>query len=806
MKQLLYAVVVAFAISIYPDGGSAEAYSWHDMGISGTWTSSVSDVSGSLLLATSSLDKNVYQSTDYGSSFAAVSDIPSSDENWFGVAVSGNGTMAACVSNGGGGQGNIYITQDTSTNQWSEVTSVPTNYYWASIDMSASGQYIIAPANINNVVYLSSDFGDSWTVISTTQLPEKYYNWAVVSSSGQYMYTVVGGTSGNTGTIYQSKDFGVTWDTTTAPDLEWYAITCDESGKYLVAVTTGDLIYYSLDSGGTWLASSGASSNDWHSVTSSSDGVYVAAAVYGEDCSTALYVSNTFGQEFYDAVSPVADTCWWTVSMNGNGSIVVVGANTGGLYVGTGLFESLPTPGPTLPTAVPTARPSKTPTSSPSTAPTPSPTYFPTYPTDVSAISWSPAELPAYDWYVSAIDSSGTYMAVTATGQTSSCVYLSSNKGKSWTAADVPCSDSGSYYGIAISSSGMYMVSFSTAGGIYYSNDYGASWFISTSPETASWSVMSMSSSGQYVFVVNDNTADYIYVSSDYGKIFVASGSPQLQWIGVTVCGSVVYAVSYTDKSIYKSSDNGNTWSVVSVSSTGWLAIICDEDNNGETLVGEILDLADDDLTKFYVSVDGGSSWNSISTPSSVDLVEMVGNSDLSVIGAIGYNKNDDANSIEGVYLTEDLGTTWVLTSAPAYAQYGGLSFNGDGSVALLCATSDGVLLGSVDTSIDNNSDSSLSTGAVAGIVISVLFIIAAVGTAVYFRQTISGFLFGENGASGNTQSLTASGPIQTPQSQARTSTTVSVPATASTAVQNPINNSRTMSAEQHAAGFNSEL
>jgi photosystem II stability/assembly factor-like uncharacterized protein len=421
---------------------------------------------------------------------------------------------------------------------------------------------------------------------------------------------------------------------------------------------------------------------------------------------------------------------------------------------------------------------------------TPHPTYYPTYPTDPTVVTWSSATIPDYGWIDVAMDSSGTHMAATSTNRSSGCVYLSSNSGGSWTAASVPC-DADNYYVVIMNSSGQYMITFSTGGSIYYSNDYGKEWTKSTAPGSLQSIVLSMSNDGQYVYFVNDETSDYVYLSTDYGASFEQLNSPKVIWTEVQVCGSTVYATSYYDSSIYKSTDNGDSWSLVTSSPNCWLGVICSQNNNGQTLFAETYYTEDDDFTRFYLSTDGGSSWSSVLTPASVILDGITGNDDLSIIGGIGLDKNHDDEfyyqTLEGVYLTQDLGVTWVLTSAPQYEGYGVLRFDGDGDTALLGASADGVLIGKLPGG--SSSANALSSGAIASIVISVLFVVAAAATAAYF-------LFTGTRDKGNSEPLTA------PAShQPRAAVSATIPA-----VQNPVYDPRTMSGQQHAASFNSEL
>ena len=66
-----------------------------------------------------------------------------------------------------------------------------------------------------------------------------------------------------------------------------------------------------------------------------------------------------------------------------------------------------------------------------------------------------------------------------------------------WTASNAP---SGSWRGVAMSTSGQYAAASSQGGGIYYSSDYGVTWTAS-SASTSNHIFMAGSDSGQYLVV-----------------------------------------------------------------------------------------------------------------------------------------------------------------------------------------------------------------------------------------------------------------------------------------------------------------
>jgi hypothetical protein len=94
------------------------------------------------------------------------------------------------------------------------------------------------------------------------------------------------------GSIYTSTDSGASWTArTTSGTRNWYSITSSSDGTKLAAAVQGGSIYTSTDSGATWVERTTSGTRNWYSITSSTDGTKLAAVVLGG----SIYTSNDSG-------------------------------------------------------------------------------------------------------------------------------------------------------------------------------------------------------------------------------------------------------------------------------------------------------------------------------------------------------------------------------------------------------------------------------------------------------------------------------------------------------------------------------
>jgi hypothetical protein len=275
------------AAGTVPDpGGFGAIYTSADGGTNWTqttapaenWRAVASSADGSRLAAASMVG-HIYTSTNSGTNWAVTS-APAGME-WAGLASSAEGTrLVAAVFSFGATAGTIY----TSTNAGATWTDARLFDYFRSFGVSADGNKIVAAAYYETRfgrmggIYISDDAGNGWHKTGP--------NDAFCAASSADGKKLVVGRFGLE--IQASRDAGVTWGVTTAPQRNWSALACSQDrtriaavgGGYYFSDTATGPIYTSVDSGVTWV-SNAAPAAVWQSVASSADGCRLFAAVNG---------------------------------------------------------------------------------------------------------------------------------------------------------------------------------------------------------------------------------------------------------------------------------------------------------------------------------------------------------------------------------------------------------------------------------------------------------------------------------------------------------------------------------------------
>jgi photosystem II stability/assembly factor-like uncharacterized protein len=179
------------------------------------------------------------------------------------VAMSGNGRFVVAVENGG------KVWRSTNYGADFSITSSPM-LGWTAIKMSGSGQIVVATSE-NSGIYYSHDHGETW---ARSNAPSGV--WAnALAMNVEGNITIAG--LGTGGAIYISSDFGVTW-TASANSVPryWHTIACDATGQYIMAAGDGTAMYLSADYGQTWVAS-GGENYDWQGLALSNSAFYAVA-------------------------------------------------------------------------------------------------------------------------------------------------------------------------------------------------------------------------------------------------------------------------------------------------------------------------------------------------------------------------------------------------------------------------------------------------------------------------------------------------------------------------------------------------
>ena len=149
----------------------------------------------------------------------------------------------------------------------------------------------------------------SSAIITNQKSPSYLVKWTGVASSntGNYLFACAYSSG-----IYISKDYGTSWNLTSAPIITWLGISCNSTGERIVAVTLFNYIYISNDYGITWIRTS-APYGAWRAVTSNNTGQYITAVSSNDEGS--IYVSNDYGVTWSTTNSPTNDY-WSNIKSN----------------------------------------------------------------------------------------------------------------------------------------------------------------------------------------------------------------------------------------------------------------------------------------------------------------------------------------------------------------------------------------------------------------------------------------------------------------------------------------------------------
>jgi hypothetical protein len=587
------------------------------------------------------------------------------------LAVVAENTSLPPISNPNNVYGGIWISSDSGST-W--IQSTAGNLCWNAIASDNTGQYLVAGV-YGGQLYTSSNYGYSWTIQSSINLPSSA-NWRAISFScnsdttsiSQFVYAQVDG-----GYIYYSSDRGINWNyivgsqgywsngiasssdgsiayacityasstnpnvplygiwKSTGPDdsftrvldtaADWMYIATDTTGQYVAALNLYVGIYFSSDSGTNWYQI--LSQNQyWTAITlvKNEETLLVNAIasnslMYTGTCDIASITSNppgTWTWKFNTATSILPATGWNDIHASSDGTKLVLCSTTGGIW-------NSANSGATWSQSTLANTYYKTAITSSSTGQNLAAIINngPIYTSSNYGSTWSPltTRIPSYNLYNSynwcSITSSITGQYIVAS--TTVCeIYVSSNYGQTWSKSII-----GANPVVSISSSGQYIVAATNLGTIYISSNYGVAWSPLTTasglPSSAAWSAISISSSGQYIVAaVNGGT---IYISSNFG----------VAWTTLTKANSLP--------------STAEAWSAIAISNTGQYIVAT---INGGTI---------------YFSFNYGSTWTAV--PSTANgLPSTAAWTAVAISGTGQYMFAMINESI--IYYSASYGTSWI--------------------------------------------------------------------------------------------------------------------------------------------------
>ncbi len=187
---------------------------------------------------------------------------------------------------------------------------------WSSTAISDDGQLIMA-TDATGYIWQSYDWGDSWDTGGYAGP-----NWVASDMDYSGTYRTVA-SDGNW--LYTSYNGGATWQVA-GENREWADISINYNGQFQTAVVAGGYVYTSIDYGQTWTPQLSDNVREWSAVAMSGDGRrQTAASSKGQ-----LYISEDYGRNW----EPVADNRQWSdVSMSVDGRHQTATVNGDYIYV-----------------------------------------------------------------------------------------------------------------------------------------------------------------------------------------------------------------------------------------------------------------------------------------------------------------------------------------------------------------------------------------------------------------------------------------------------------------------------------------
>lgn len=251
----------------------------------------------------------------------------------------------------------------------------------------------------------------------------------------------------------------------------WTAITTSTNGVNMAAVVYGQLIYLSADGGVTWAPPPVSPSKTWLSIASSADGQRLVAGTDGE----FLYISSSTGQDWSSRSLPGARSWTGVASSHDGTNLVAVSWNVGPLYTSPDAGDTWVARG------------------------------------TAGNRNWTGVACSADGYNIIASSSAGA--------------YVSHDRGATWAS---PLT--GNFTAVACSSDGQRMVAGLNASAIYTSSDAGANWVKRDASGLRSWRAMTCSADGS---IVAATSPDGISISVDGGGAWAVRAGAR-DWRGIT--------------------------------------------------------------------------------------------------------------------------------------------------------------------------------------------------------------------------------------------------------------------------------
>jgi hypothetical protein len=385
-------------------------------------------------------------------------------------------------------------------NTWTLLNGLPAGSDYA---MASFGNYLyVYRSYVSNVIYRSSDNGDSWSVLNS-DLPA-FDGVNSFGSFNNYLFVNLVTSAGSM--VFKSTNSGVNWTKINNWDPLNYVNSFVQSGSYLMASVNEKGIYRSSDKGENWsLANNGLSRLNAIILTKGTNKIYASINEYFT--SGALFQSTNNGTTWSELNKGLTTgNVISMVLMNNN----ILAATSNGMYKSTN-----------------------------------------------QGTNWSILNAAGVMGSSVSVLSRKDNTSIVYAGTRDSGVYVSTNFGTNWKHTNLKTEN---VYSISTAGANVYV---GTAfNGVYVSSDVGNSW---TQTSLTSLRISALASKGKYVYAGWRNTHGKphggIYVSSDKGLNWTACNiqDAPVSSIGIFDNDNVIIS----SDSVYISKNYGLNWSAV---------------------------------------------------------------------------------------------------------------------------------------------------------------------------------------------------------------------------------------------------
>jgi hypothetical protein len=291
-----------------------------------------------------------------------------------------------------------------------------------------------------------------------------------------------------------------------------------------------------------------------------------------------------------------------------------------------------------------------------------------------------------------------------------SFIWISNDAGKTWTNVSKDVVDLiQNWTCTSISSNGQYQIASYQPGLIYISKNWGKNWEKTNSPD-ASWYGVAISGNGQYLLGVSNlyksDENSNVYLSSNLGESWTNKLTSKL-WLNcaASYTGQYMAAIAFSDKnevnpetgilpvgSVYVSNNYGVDWNPctikdyftnVAISESGQYILVCSNDcNYGPALPRPL-----------YLSNNFGISWKTINLNDT--WISVAISKDGQFQSAVSYYQGADSPSSGYVYESNDYGATWNKNESASQDEWTGIAMSANGNIRSLVSSMCGNLYNS---------------------------------------------------------------------------------------------------------------